>query len=138
MAEAEAAHIAQGQRMKEARDAQRALAEEATRREAELARKVAEETRLLHAQLQTQLQHLAAADAAVAQAFADKRAQMARESQTIAQRMQELQNASQLMTVIQPHSAHHDRAAFPPHLAQTLPFTTRIQNNLDVPFTSKW
>ena len=66
------------------------MAEEAARQEAELARKAAEDSRLLHAQLQEQLQQLAVADAAAAQAFADKRAQMAKESIAIAQRPKEL------------------------------------------------
>jgi hypothetical protein len=67
--------------LKEAREAQRALAEEAARREAELTLKVAEEARQIQAQLQAQLQQLAAANAAAtAQAFADKKAKMARES----------------------------------------------------------
>jgi hypothetical protein len=46
LAEAEAAHIAQGQRLKEAREAQMAREMEATRKEAEMARKAAEQSRL--------------------------------------------------------------------------------------------
>ena len=47
MEEAEAAHVAQGQRLKEAREAERALATEVARKEAELAKKATEEPRLL-------------------------------------------------------------------------------------------
>ena len=115
--------------MKEARDLQRARAaeaakreaEETARKEAELAWKAAEEATLLQAQLQAQLQQLAAADAAAAQAFADRRAQMARESQEITQKLQALQNTPQTFqsTYLQP--AQQDRITLPPHLAQSLP-----------------
>jgi hypothetical protein len=47
---------------------------------------------LLQAQLQQQLQALAAADAEATQAFARKKESLARESQTIAQKLQLLES----------------------------------------------
>jgi len=90
--EAEAAHMAQGQHFKEAREAKREQEKEATQKKSERGQKATKESRLLHAQLQSQLQQLAAADTAAAHAFASQRAQMARESQAIAQKLLELQN----------------------------------------------
>ena len=85
--EAEAAHAAQGHGLQEAREMQKALAAETAKKEAEAARLVAEASRQLQAQLQAQLQQLAAEDAAAAHAFAKKREKMARESQSISQRL---------------------------------------------------
>ncbi len=50
---------------------------------------------MLRAQLQSQLQQLAAADAATTHAFAEKTAQMAKESHAIDQKLLELQNTPQ-------------------------------------------
>jgi hypothetical protein len=87
LAEAEAAHTAQGHRLYEARLAQEKWAAEMAQKEAdlateqaretkrqaaEMARMEAEEAREMQTQLQLQLQALAAADAEAAQAFAAK------------------------------------------------------------------
>ena len=103
LAEAEAAHIEQGRRLQEAIHAQekwaaevarkaeeqaRERACEAARQAAEQSRREAEEAQAIQAQLQQQLQALAAADVEVAHAFAVKREALARESQTIAMRLQ--------------------------------------------------
>jgi len=110
LAEAEAAHIAQGLRLQEARRAQEQWALESARRAeaqtkehameterkaAEQALREAERSRAMQAQLQQQLQALAAADAEAAQAFATKRESLARESQAIAQKLEPLQSTGQ-------------------------------------------
>jgi hypothetical protein len=132
LAEAEAAHIEQGRRLAEARMAQDRWAVEAAHRAAELARMQAEETarqaaeqarreaamaRELQLQLQQQLQALAAADAEAAQAFAQKRELLARESQAIAEKLQQLQYSTGPATHIACQSA--ERATLPPHLLPT-------------------
>ena len=105
LAEAEAAHIAHGQRLYEARLAQekwaavmaqkeadlaREQARERERQALEMTRRDAEEAREMQAQLQLQLQAMAAADAEATQAFAAKREVLARKSQAIAMRLQHL------------------------------------------------
>jgi len=131
LAEAEAAHASQGQRLKEARELQNAMALEAARKEAEerakqealLAIKAAEESKRLQEQLQVQLRELAAADVAAAQAFADRRAQMARASHDIAQQLQALQNSSQPQQPPFHLQGLQDRSILPPHLTQCLSAT---------------
>jgi hypothetical protein len=137
LAEAEAAHAAQGQRLKEARELQNALVleaarkdrEEAARREALQAQKVAEESKRLQEQLQDQLRELAAADAAAAQAFADRRAQMAKASHDIAQRLQALQSSTQPQSTPLTFQGLHDRNFLPPHLAQSVPAPGATSSN---------
>ena len=87
MAEAEAAHIAHGQRLKKAKEAPIAMEMEAARKEAKMARKATEQSRLFQAKLQAQIQQLATPDVSEAQAFASQRAHMAKESQAIAQKL---------------------------------------------------
>ena len=93
--EAEAAHAAQGLRIQQARNAHEqmaAVAAEAARREAESTRREAATSMALQAKLQSQLQDLATTDAAAALAFADTREKLAKESQAIAEKLQQLQN----------------------------------------------
>ena len=137
LAEAEAAHAAQGKRLREAREIQQALAEatamklaqDAARAEAERAIQAAEESKKLQAHLQAQLQQLAAADAAAAQAFADRRAQMTRESIEITQRLQALQRLPQAFQPPYPSLSQPDRSILPPHLIQHMPTTGVTSTN---------
>ena len=93
--EAEAAHAARGiciQQAWKAQDQMAAAATEVARREAESARREATASRALQAQLQSQLHDLAATDAAAASAFADTHEKLAKESQAIAEKLQQLHN----------------------------------------------
>jgi hypothetical protein len=131
LAEAEAAHAAQGLRLQEARRAQEqwavetarraeelalAQAKEAAQRAAEQALKEAEASRALQAQLQQQLQALAAADAEAAQAFAARRESLARESQDIAQKLQLLQASGSSRLAPTAPNQPVETSALPPHL----------------------
>jgi hypothetical protein len=130
LAEAEAAHTEQGLRLQEARKAQeqwaadmvrkaaeqaQKQADEAAQQAQEQARRDAEKAREIQSQLQRQLQALAAADAEAAQAFAEKRELLARESQAIAEKLQLLQQSTTGLAI---QTAGHpmESATLPPHL----------------------
>ena len=105
------------------REAQRVMEKETTRQKAERARPEAEESGLLQTQLQSQLQQLAAANAAAAQSFAAQRAQMARESPAIARKLQELQNTTHHQSTTVQLIAQLERSSLPPHLSHSTTFT---------------
>ena len=84
LAEAKAAHAAQGLRIQQTREAQAIFAAETARLEAEAARKEAEAFREMQTHLQNQLQELATKEAATIQAFALKREKLAQESKVVA------------------------------------------------------
>ncbi len=69
---AEAAHAAQGKRLKETRELQKTMEAERARKEAEAVEQATQASGNLQAQLQVQLQQLAAEEAAAAQEFAKK------------------------------------------------------------------
>ena len=81
----------------------------------------AERIKALQAQLQQQLQALAAADAEALQAFATKREALASESQAIAQKMQLMQSTGLTQPVAQVTGQPTGTLNLPPHL---LPITT--------------
>ena len=127
--EAEAAHAAQGQRLRDAREMQKALEVERARKEAEAAKLAAEASRKLQAQLQAQLQQLAVEDATAAHAFAKQREKMVRESQAIAQRLQLLQNNPQTLPAGNPPAHQVDWTTFSPHLNHTSILPGRTATN---------
>jgi len=116
LAEAEAAHAAQGLRIQQAREAQALFAAEIARLEAEAARKETEALREMQAKLQTQLQELAAEEAASVQAFALRREMLAQESKAVAEKLKQLQSSGPRQRSAISGGFSKDHTSLPPHL----------------------
>ena len=103
--------------------------QETARMAANQARRHAEASRAMQAKLQHQLHALASAEAEAAHAFAEKREQLARESQTIAQKLQLLQSSGPCPTVTQLTGQTLEMATLPPHLLPSAIHTGRTPDN---------
>jgi hypothetical protein len=98
---------------------------EKARKKAEVAEQAAQASRDLQAQLQTQLQQLAAEEAAAAHEFAKRKEKMARETQAVVQRLHMLQNNLPYPSAPSLSASVPEKTLYPPHLNNSLPLSGR-------------